>query len=101
MKLKTFPILMITFLYPSIGFMTAEEHHAFNQVHTKVNKYFIPMCWFLRLLDTTKKEGRIKDNVGMKHILEVSKSFTLICNGRNCKTRRTIYNDNLCGCFRN
>lgn len=52
------------------GFMTYEERQYFEHVKAKINKYFIPMCWFLRLLDQAKKEGRVKDGAAMKHILE-------------------------------
>ncbi|GAB6029434.1 hypothetical protein CHUAL_005193 [Chamberlinius hualienensis] len=52
------------------GFMTEEERLRFNAIQAKVNKYFVPMCWFLRLLDQMKKEGRVKEGAPLKHILE-------------------------------
>ncbi|GAB6029576.1 hypothetical protein CHUAL_005319 [Chamberlinius hualienensis] len=52
------------------GFMTEDERLRFNAIQAKINKYFVPMCWFLRLLDQVKKEGRVKEGAPLKHILE-------------------------------
>lgn len=52
------------------GFMTGEELQLIKQIQNKINKYFVPMCWFLRLLDQAQKEGRVERGAPMKHILE-------------------------------
>jgi len=52
------------------GFMTGEEKVMFCNVKTKVNKYWVPMCWFINLLEEARKEGRVRDGAPLKHILE-------------------------------
>ncbi|GAB6021312.1 hypothetical protein CHUAL_003926 [Chamberlinius hualienensis] len=52
------------------GFMTQEELELYDSIHTKINKFWIPMNWFIKLVDQTRIEGRTREGAALKHILE-------------------------------
>ncbi|XP_023234152.1 bestrophin-3-like [Centruroides sculpturatus] len=52
------------------GFMTSEERTIFDIIPTKVNKHWVPLIWFVNLLQTAQKEKRIESSAAIKHILE-------------------------------
>lgn len=51
--------------------MTEEEYSLYESTQTKINKFWIPMTWFIKLLDQTRIEGRTQEGVPLKHIMEV------------------------------
>lgn len=57
------------------GFMTVDEKCMFEEVQTSVNKHFIPMVWFVNLLNMAHKEGRVPHGPAMKHLLEEVNEF--------------------------
>lgn len=57
------------------GFMTVEETHMITRVNAKINKYWIPMSWFVNLVHEARKEGRIEEGSAVKHILEELNKF--------------------------
>lgn len=52
------------------GFMTLEERKIYDTIPTKVNKHWVPLIWFVNLLQTAQKEKRIDSPAAIKHILE-------------------------------
>jgi len=63
------------------GFMTRKEIDCFLSIKSDVNLYWVPGMWFIHLLRTAKKEGRIRDPQGVKLITEVKiRKKAIMCN---------------------
>uniref|UniRef100_T1JAX6 Bestrophin homolog n=1 Tax=Strigamia maritima TaxID=126957 RepID=T1JAX6_STRMM len=57
------------------GFLTQEEINIMDKINIKINKYWVPMNWFINLVNQARKEGRIDDGAPVKHILEELNNF--------------------------
>lgn len=51
--------------------MTAEEMAVYEKMNFSYGKWWLPAHWFTALAVRAKKEGRIKDSVMLKALLEV------------------------------
>jgi hypothetical protein len=57
------------------GFMLESEQKIIENVNTanvKFNKYFIPLVWGTSIITRARKEGRIKDDMAVKTLIDVS-----------------------------
>lgn len=52
------------------GLMTAEEKVVFESVKLAVNKHWVPLVWFVNLVNVAVKEGRVQPGAPVKHLLE-------------------------------
>ncbi|MGH0151106.1 UNVERIFIED_CONTAM: hypothetical protein FKN15_057870 [Acipenser sinensis] len=53
------------------GFMTSEERKIFENLKSPHLKYWIPVVWFVTLVNKARKEGRIQDSVDLQTIMIV------------------------------
>ena len=56
------------------GIMTKEERIVFDEVPGTHGKYWVPTVWFTNLIIRAKKEGRIKDDILLQQMLDVSEN---------------------------
>lgn len=54
------------------GFMTAEELKKLNHLYSDFNKYWMPLAWFANLASHARKEGRVKDDIALRLLMDVS-----------------------------
>lgn len=54
------------------GFITPEEREAYERVPSDHGKWWVPAQWFSTLAIKARKEGRIKHDIFLYQILEVS-----------------------------
>ncbi|GCB60880.1 hypothetical protein scyTo_0011210 [Scyliorhinus torazame] len=54
-----------------LGFMTCDERKKFESLYSDFNKYWIPCVWFTNLAAQARKEGRIRDDVALRLLMDV------------------------------
>lgn len=54
------------------GFMTADELNLFESLHSDFNKYWMPLTWFSNLAARAREEGRIRDDIALRLLMDVS-----------------------------
>lgn len=64
--------LHLTFFPPGAGFMSQEERRKFESLKSDFNKYWVPCVWFTNLAAQARRDGRIRDDIALGLILEVS-----------------------------
>lgn len=52
--------------------MTQDEHKKFESLHSDFNKYWIPCVWFTNLAAQARRDGRIRDDVALRLLMDVS-----------------------------
>ncbi|XP_072366820.1 bestrophin-4 [Scyliorhinus torazame] len=52
------------------GFMTCDERKKFESLYSDFNKYWIPCVWFTNLAAQARKEGRIRDDVALRLLMD-------------------------------
>ncbi|XP_072568180.1 bestrophin-2a isoform X2 [Paramormyrops kingsleyae] len=62
------------------GFMTREERKKFEGLQSPYNKYWIPCVWFTNLAASARFEGRIRDDITLKLLLEELNVFRGNCS---------------------
>ncbi|XP_015782622.1 uncharacterized protein LOC107360470 isoform X2 [Tetranychus urticae] len=71
--------------FPSIdhlveaGIMTKEEQLAYNEIPGVYGKWWAPAAWFTTLAIRSRREGRIKDDTLLKHLLQELYKFRNGC----------------------
>lgn len=58
------------------GFMSQEERKKFESLKSDFNKYWVPCVWFTNLAAQARRDGRIRDDIALCLLLEVSQSRT-------------------------
>lgn len=58
------------------GFMSQEERKKFESLKSDFNKYWVPCVWFTNLAAQARKDGRIRDDIALCLLLEVSQPRT-------------------------
>lgn len=53
------------------GLMTKEERRVYDSIPVSHGKWWVPAQWFVALAVRARKEGRIKDDILLKHLLQV------------------------------
>ncbi|KAI6063958.1 Bestrophin-like protein [Aix galericulata] len=54
------------------GFMTQDERKKFESLHSDFNKYWVPCVWFTNLAAQARRDGRIRDDVALRLLMDVS-----------------------------
>ncbi|NWI21719.1 BEST4 protein, partial [Crypturellus soui] len=54
------------------GFMTQDERKKFESLHSDFNKYWVPCVWFTNLAAQARREGRVRDDVALRLLMDVS-----------------------------
>lgn len=52
--------------------MTQEEQRKLDALYSDFNKYWMPMTWFANLASQARKEGRVRDDVALRLLMDVS-----------------------------
>lgn len=52
--------------------MTADELKKLNHLYSDFNKYWMPLAWFANLASQARKEGRVKDDIALRLLMDVS-----------------------------
>lgn len=59
-------------LIPCAGFMTTLELKKFESLHSDFNKYWMPLTWFSNLASKAREEGRVRDDIALRLLMDVS-----------------------------
>ncbi|XP_056149449.1 bestrophin-4 isoform X2 [Lampris incognitus] len=62
------------------GFMTSHELKKFQSLHSDFNKYWIPLTWFANLASKARKEGRIRDDVALRLLMDELNNYRAKCS---------------------
>lgn len=54
-----------------LGLMTHEEKHIYEELVSTNGKWWVPAQWFSSLLVQARMEGRIRDDILLKQVLDV------------------------------
>lgn len=54
------------------GFMTTDELNLFESLHSDFNKYWMPLTWFSNLAARAREEGRVRDDIALRLLMDVS-----------------------------
>lgn len=54
------------------GFMTTDELDLFESLHSDFNKYWMPLTWFSNLASRAREEGRVRDDIALRLLMDVS-----------------------------
>lgn len=58
--------------------MTQDERKKYESHHSDFNKYWIPCVWFTNLAAQARREGRIRDDVALRLLIDVSIAVELL-----------------------
>ncbi|KAH9380349.1 hypothetical protein HPB48_016091 [Haemaphysalis longicornis] len=61
------------------GLMTKEERRVYDSIPVSHGKWWVPAQWFVALAVRARKEGRIKDDILLKHLLQEMHEFRGCC----------------------
>ncbi|KAK8763430.1 hypothetical protein V5799_033958 [Amblyomma americanum] len=61
------------------GLMTKEERRVYDSIPVAHGKWWVPAQWFVALAVRARKEGRIKDDILLKHLLQEMHEFRGCC----------------------
>ncbi|NXU28228.1 BEST4 protein, partial [Thalassarche chlororhynchos] len=62
------------------GFMTQDERKKFESLHSDFNKYWIPCVWFTNLAAQARREGRIRDDVALRLLMDELNLYRAKCS---------------------
>ncbi|KAF1480522.1 Bestrophin-4, partial [Megadyptes antipodes antipodes] len=62
------------------GFMTQDEHKKFESLHSDFNKYWIPCVWFTNLAAQARWDGRIRDDVALRLLMDELNLYRAKCS---------------------
>nr|XP_056700026.1 bestrophin-4 [Euleptes europaea] len=62
------------------GFMTQEERKKFESLHSDFNKYWIPCVWFTNLAAQARRDGRIRDDVALRLLMDELNLYRSKCS---------------------
>lgn len=54
--------------------MTAHELTLYESLHSDFNKYWMPLNWFSNLASRAREEGRVRDDIALRLLMDVSDS---------------------------
>ncbi|NWS71880.1 BEST4 protein, partial [Crotophaga sulcirostris] len=72
------------------GFMTQDELKKFESLHSDFNKYWIPCVWFTNLAAQARRDGRIRDDVALRLLMDVSRCQGVSRDQAHAKFRSPI-----------
>ncbi|XP_054870621.1 bestrophin-4 isoform X2 [Amphiprion ocellaris] len=62
------------------GFMTVHELKKFESLHSDFNKYWIPLTWFSNLASRAREEGRVRDDVALRLLMDELNNYRAKCS---------------------
>ncbi|XP_061488811.1 bestrophin-4 isoform X1 [Rhineura floridana] len=62
------------------GFMTQDERKKFESHHSDFNKYWIPCVWFTNLAAQARRDGRIRDDVALRLLIDELNLYRSKCS---------------------
>uniref|UniRef100_A0A8V0ZYU3 Bestrophin homolog n=1 Tax=Gallus gallus TaxID=9031 RepID=A0A8V0ZYU3_CHICK len=62
------------------GFMTQDERKQFESLYSDFNKYWIPCVWFTNLAAQARRDGRIRDDVALRLLMDELNLFRAKCS---------------------
>ncbi|XP_051739530.1 bestrophin-4 isoform X2 [Ctenopharyngodon idella] len=62
------------------GFMTEEELKKLNHLYSDFNKYWMPLAWFANLASHARKEGRVKDDIALRLLMDELNNYRSKCS---------------------
>ncbi|KAK2543354.1 Best4 [Columba livia] len=62
------------------GFMTQDERKNFESLHSDFNKYWIPCVWFTNLAAQARRDGRIRDDVALRLLMDELNLYRAKCS---------------------
>ncbi|CAM4592516.1 unnamed protein product [Leuciscus chuanchicus] len=62
------------------GFMTSEELKKLNHLYSDFNKYWMPLAWFANLASNARKEGRVKDDIALRLLMDELNNYRSKCS---------------------
>uniref|UniRef100_A0A8B9N824 Bestrophin homolog n=1 Tax=Accipiter nisus TaxID=211598 RepID=A0A8B9N824_9AVES len=62
------------------GFMTQDECKKFESLHSDFNKYWIPCVWFTNLAAQARRDGRIRDDVALRLLMDELNLYRAKCS---------------------
>lgn len=65
------------------GFMTTDELKLLESLHSDFNKYWMPLTWFSNLASRARVEGRIRDDIALRLLMDVSTCLYVKLNNSN------------------
>lgn len=63
--------------------MTTDELKLFESLHSDFNKYWMPLTWFSNLAAKAREEGRVKDDIALRLLMDVRDFLYLKPNHSN------------------
>ncbi|XP_060087716.1 bestrophin-4 isoform X4 [Heteronotia binoei] len=63
-----------------LGFMTQDERKKFESLHSDFNKYWIPCVWFTNLAAQARRDGRIRDDVALRLLMDELNLYRSKCS---------------------
>ncbi|XP_028667077.1 bestrophin-4 [Erpetoichthys calabaricus] len=62
------------------GFMTRDELKKFDSLYSDFNKYWIPLAWFTNLAAQARREGRVRDDVALRLLMDELNNYRAKCS---------------------
>ncbi|XP_053325432.1 bestrophin-4 [Spea bombifrons] len=62
------------------GFMTHEELKKYESLASDYNKYWIPCVWFTNLAAQARRDGRVRDDVALKLLMDELNKYRAKCS---------------------
>ncbi|XP_036421302.1 bestrophin-4 [Colossoma macropomum] len=62
------------------GFMTEEELKTLDHLYSDFNKYWMPLTWFANLASKAREEGRVKDDMALKLLMDELNNYRAKCS---------------------
>uniref|UniRef100_A0A8C7ILH6 Bestrophin homolog n=1 Tax=Oncorhynchus kisutch TaxID=8019 RepID=A0A8C7ILH6_ONCKI len=62
------------------GFMTPLEHRQLDGLYSDFNKYWMPLTWFTNLASRARQEGRIRDDVALRLLMDELNNYRGKCS---------------------
>ncbi|XP_062872979.1 bestrophin-4 [Trichomycterus rosablanca] len=62
------------------GFMTEDELKVLNHLNSDFNKYWMPLAWFSNLASQARQEGRVKDDVALRLLMDELNNYRGKCS---------------------
>lgn len=75
------------------GFMTTHELKLFESLHSDFNKYWMPLTWFSNLASRAREEGRVRDDIALRLLMDVS---GFVCTTREWEMWKSPFQSSMC-----
>lgn len=55
------------------------EQKLYESLHSDFNKYWMPLTWFSNLASRAREEGRVRDDIALRLLMDVSDGVDRKC----------------------